>query len=328
MLRSQIEHCAVPVWYKHFRPITFETVFLQLTPDFLSYLLSDGVILPPSLIPNHHNRQLQVSDSESEEDEEDWEEPPQATQPDFPDLEVKIRAAIEHLGGEVFVKLNWSAPRDCSWLIQDNSLCARTPLDVILLLKGSEFIQHDLTQAFVESVDGKGEVPSGGFILTLRRFANITPAGEFRCFVRGNKLLAVSQRHHRQFLPSVVADRVAILNDLQHFFFSYIQGKFADPDYVVDVYRASARHVLLVDFNPFSRVTDPLLFTWEEILGIPQGGQPQFRVVESQEGVKGHPYSQNRVPQDVVNIGSQRDIDEFVSMFNNGKLSDASDDDL
>ena len=52
MLRSQIESCAIPVWYSHFRPITFETLFVQLTPDFLAYLLADGVVLPPSLIPS------------------------------------------------------------------------------------------------------------------------------------------------------------------------------------------------------------------------------------------------------------------------------------
>ena len=60
MLRSQIESCAIPVWYSHFRPVTFETQFVQLTPDFLAYLLADGVVLPPSLIPTQ--RQPDSSD--------------------------------------------------------------------------------------------------------------------------------------------------------------------------------------------------------------------------------------------------------------------------
>ena len=260
------------------------------------------------------------------EDDGEWEETPQVTQPDFPDLEKTVKRAIERLGGEVFVKLNWSAPRDVSWMLHDNSLCCRTPLDVILLLKGSEFIQHDLNQAFMECRDGISEVPTGGFILTMRRFESMVPAGEFRCFVRNNNLLAVSQRHHRQFLPTVVADRINILNDIQLFFFNYLQNKFPDPDYVFDVYRASTHRILLIDFNPFCRVTDPLLFSWEELGGMT--GQPVFRAIESQECIKGHPYAANRVPQDIVDISNQKDINEFVSMFNNGKFNDSDDEDL
>ena len=264
-----------------------------------------------------------------QEDEEEWQEPPQATQPDFPDLETKMTLLIERLGGEVFVKLNWSAPKDVSWMLHDNSLCCRTPLDVILLLKGSEFIQHDLTQAFMECGDGCHQTPAGGFILSVRRFQSITPAGEFRCFVRNNNLIAVTQRNHKQFFNTLLPDKVNVLNDIQHFFFSYIQHKFPNPDFVFDVYRASSHHVILVDFNPFCRVTDPLLFSWEEIMTMsPDLSKPIFKVVENQQLIKGHPYATNRVPQDIVNINNQQDINDFVNMFNSGKFNGDSDDDL
>ena len=216
-------------------------------------------------------------------------------------------------------------------MLHDNSLCCRTPLDVILLLKGSEFIQHDLTQAFMECSDGIHETPTGGFILSVRAFQNITPAGEFRCFVRNNNLIAVTQRNHRHFFNTLLLDKVNVLNDIQHFFFSYIQHKFPLTDIVMDVYRAAPHHVILVDFNPFCRVTDPLLFSWEEILSLPGDhdvSQPLFRIVESQEHIKGHPYASNRVPQEIVNINSQQDINDFVNMFNNGKFNEDSDDDL
>lgn len=65
MLRSQIENCATPVWYSHFRPITISTLFVHLTPDFLAYLSADGVVLPPSLIRAQPNTQQQ-DDSDSE----------------------------------------------------------------------------------------------------------------------------------------------------------------------------------------------------------------------------------------------------------------------
>ena len=51
-------------------------------------------------------------------------------------LQNRIKNAIDKLGGEVFIKLNWSAPRDASWILYDGSLCCRAPLDVLLLLKG------------------------------------------------------------------------------------------------------------------------------------------------------------------------------------------------
>eukprot|EP00116_Pleurobrachia_bachei_P019350 sb/3479612/ len=304
--RCNIENCMVPVWYQHFPPITFETLFVHLTPDFLTYLQADKVVLPASLLPPQPPKQQSDSEEEEEEDDEEWDEAPTEAQPNFPDLEELVRQAIDRLGGEVFIKLNWG-----------------------------------VSQAFIECSDGQYEVPRGGFTLALRRWENLTPSGpqtvgephEFRgvpLFVRNNSLLAVSQRHHRQYLPSVVQDRVNILNDMQQFFFNYLQGRFPDPDYVVDVYRAAPHRVILVDFNPFSRVTDPLLFTWSELNTLAPDTAPSLKVVED-EGLKGHPYSENRVPQEVVNVGNQQEINDFVRLFNNGRFTqqgDTDDEDL
>ena len=66
--------------------------------------------------------------------------------PSFPALEKRITKAIKQLGGAVFPKLNWSAPRDVSWITNDASLKCTTPGDVYLLLKSSEFVTHDITK--------------------------------------------------------------------------------------------------------------------------------------------------------------------------------------
>ena len=55
-----------------------------------------------------------------------------------------MKSAIDSLGGEVFCKLNWSAPRDATWISLGNSLKCTTPAQVYLLLKSSEFVQYDL----------------------------------------------------------------------------------------------------------------------------------------------------------------------------------------
>ena len=67
-------------------------------------------------------------------------------------LEKRLREAIEELGGAVFPKLDWSAPRDAGFL-RAGSLKCETPGDIFLLLKGSDFVAHDLTHAFDACVD-------------------------------------------------------------------------------------------------------------------------------------------------------------------------------
>ena len=67
--------------------------------------------------------------------------------PYFPDFDQQIKNAIEDLGGKVFPKLNWSSPRDASWIGLNASLHCFSVQDVYLLLKSSSFISHDLTEA-------------------------------------------------------------------------------------------------------------------------------------------------------------------------------------
>jgi len=98
---------------------------------------------------------------------------PQA--PEFPEFNVKVQEAINVLGGCVFPKLNWSAPRvsrfdsqlfiihmnvqyshfsisfclpsqDANWIALNSSLQCQSLSDIFLLFKSSDFITHDLTQ--------------------------------------------------------------------------------------------------------------------------------------------------------------------------------------
>lgn len=73
-------------------------------------------------------------------------QPPTTTTDDaesFPELETAITAAIATLGGAVCPKLSWSVPRDAAWVNGGTLKCA-TAGDVMLLLKSSDFVQHDL----------------------------------------------------------------------------------------------------------------------------------------------------------------------------------------
>jgi hypothetical protein len=54
---------------------------------------------------------------------------------------------------------------------------------------------------------------------------------------------------------------------IQFFFGSKLKDSFPDPNFVFDVYVPPPYHrVWLMDINPWARRTDPLLFSWLEIL--------------------------------------------------------------
>ena len=73
----------------------------------------------------------------------------------FPDLTAKVQSALDLYsssspggGGGCFPKLNWSAPRDASW-INCGTLQCRKAGDMYLLLKSSDFMTSDLEMAWV-----------------------------------------------------------------------------------------------------------------------------------------------------------------------------------
>eukprot|EP00936_MAST-01D_sp_MAST-1D-sp1_P002520 g2520.t1 len=110
------------------------------------------------------------------------------------------------------------------------------------------------------------------FRLVLRKWCNLHPAQEFRCFVRANHLIAVCQRDHKAHYPFlVVQERQAQLRSaLAGFFHRYLRGRHSESSFVFDAYVDRKDKVFLLDLNPFGDVTDALLFEWDELrrLGV------------------------------------------------------------
>uniref|UniRef100_A0A8B9P391 Translation initiation factor eIF2 assembly protein n=1 Tax=Apteryx owenii TaxID=8824 RepID=A0A8B9P391_APTOW len=217
--------------------------------------------------------------------------------PEFPEFAAKVQEAISSLGGSVFPKLNWSAPRDAYWIAMNSSLKCKTLSDIFLLFKSSDFITRDLTQPFIHCTDDSPD-PSLDYELVLRKWCELIPGAEFRCFVKENKLIGISQRDYTQYYDHISKQHEEICRSIQEFFKRNIQYKFLDEDFVFDVYRDSRQftvivqqltrkcprasstascellvsqvfqlgRIWLIDFNPFGEVTDSLLFTWEELI--------------------------------------------------------------
>jgi hypothetical protein len=289
---------------RRWRNCTIRSAVLgDLPPAFLRYLLSDGVRLPEgaerlsSCAPEGEDGGWSSSDDhdhdhDHEEDEDDGgigigsggggggEE----ERPSFPELNSRIEEALADLGGAALPKLSWSAPRDATWLNGGTMRC-ETPGDVYLLLKSSDFVMHGLLHPFDGGNgggDGGGGTASSSSVrhdLVLRKWSHLHPSQEFRCFVSDRTLLAISQRHHSQRYPHLGdgRERFRIRSSLVAFFGEYVRDRFAGgtvPRYSFDTYLDREGRVWLIDFNPWSGRTDPLLFGWEELIRMAGGGDP------------------------------------------------------
>ncbi|KAH9503809.1 hypothetical protein Btru_066694 [Bulinus truncatus] len=239
--------------------------------------------------------------------------------PDFGEFEHKVKAAIKTLGGKVFPKLNWSSPKDASWIAFDKTLMCTCPSDVYLLLKSSQFITHDLDQPFTHCEDYSKDVtlPSVNYTLVLRKWQPPNPASEFRCFVHNDCLIGICQRNANKFYPHISANKNVFTEDITNFFKAEIVGKFPDPNYVVDVVHVKQDHVLLIDFNPFGPVTDSLMFTWSELNYLVTQTQelPYFRCVESEEGVQCSDYANYALPQDIQDLATGEDPYKLMDLM-------------
>jgi len=271
-------------------------------------------------------------DSSSNEDDEE-----EIKQYNFPQLTHQIQTILQTLGssnsssgvlGSCMPKLNWSSPKDATWINCGTLKCTQVG-DVYLLLKSSEFVCFDLEKAWYDlepeetqpaatAAAAAEKDPVGGannkdnddndkhddddddgkppvdfeYELVLRKWCNLHPSMEFRCFVYDHELIAISQRHPSKFYshlqvqqqqPSLLSEEDGetttatatthpIMTDIIHDFFeTYVQHRFAGGKvhrYVIDVYVDSQERTWIVDFNVWGKRTDSLLFDWTELMEI------------------------------------------------------------
>ena len=242
---------------------------IPLPPAFLEYLRSDGIVLPPEDGDTGNwsdNDSGIFSGADNNDGEEEEAQDPSAA---WRDTHEAIENTIEELGGTVAPKLNWSAPKDATWIAATNSMECRTPNDIYLLLKSSDFVTHDLAHAFDDTADQTTTPdPDISFHLILRKWVTLNPSVEFRCFVRNRRLIALCQRdlNHFDFLFGM-EDKLR--DKIQAFFDSKLRDTFPDPNFTFDVYVPPPHDkVWVVDFNPWAVRTDPLLFSWLELLTL------------------------------------------------------------
>lgn len=162
---EELQQCMTHLWVQHprLKRNTFKTRVVPLPlPHFEAWLSEEGLHLPPS----------EPSGAPSTEQMEREEALLQ--------LRKDVDEAIGALGGQVFPKLNFSAPLDAAWMALDNTLKCQSADDVFILLKSSDRLQHDL------QVLRQLQQPS---LLILKKYYELNRSMEFRCFVRAKQLV-------------------------------------------------------------------------------------------------------------------------------------------
>lgn len=180
-------------------------------------------------------------------------------------------------------KTNWSAPVDATWMNATGTMECTNAEEVALLLKSSDRIAHDLSEAGpavqrarasrAEAAADAGSplLPPFAPTLVLKRWVEMRPDAEFRCFVRGGALVGASQRHAHSAMPQLESSREEVAGALRTFHTTHVAGRLplADCTYDVHLTGSAARGARVLDVNPWRCTTNPLLFTWEELEGVP-----------------------------------------------------------
>ncbi|BGP25057.1 hypothetical protein JCM10295v2_003977 [Rhodotorula toruloides] len=356
--------CQFSHWYPLFKRVSPKATVVRPIPDeeaFVEYLETDGLFLPDGSGPMGLS---ELSDSDSDDSSSSSSSTSSADGADgrpnsprhqrrqfsFPHLDAEIRSALEKYDGAVFPKLNWSSPQvdedkqDAAWMLPGQNLKCQTPADVYLLLKSSDFVSHDLDRAFDDCVDRvplerstlegerEGGHRSGGrgwsFELVLKKWFDMPRSQEWRCFVRENRLLAISQRD-TTFYDFLQGEEVkqSLIAQVTDFWTREIRDKAPLASYIFDLYltRDSSR-LFLIDLNPFSPRTDTLLFPPSSLLTLHQSSPlapPELRVVESEKGQGMPRYAHNRYPRDVVELSEGQSVAEFAREWA-GRVAEAA----
>lgn len=243
---------------------------IPLTKEFLDYLREDGLWLPDD---EPYEETPWSSQNESKPSDPSWEDTSKPSDAStFADVHQKIKDTISELGGSVVPKLNWSAPKDALHMaLSKNSMECCSPSDIYLLLKSSIFVTHDLEHAFDDCVDSATHKLSTSdiqYTLVLRPYFKINTAFEFRCFVRERTLVGITQREltHFNYSPTMINSLQTTITD---FFETKLKDTFEDMNFTFDVYLPEPHNrVRLIDINPWAPRTDPLLFSWLELLTL------------------------------------------------------------
>lgn len=281
LVNNALRCCSHSSWLPYFSDHALKSLSVPLPRTFLDFLLEDGVFMDP---PD--------DGGDGWSDEEACSADEAAMQPlpwtaRFSDLERIINEAIDEIQGSssqgAVPKLNWSCPSDALWVNPTASLSCSNAKEVVMMLKSSDRIMHD-----VELLMQLEALPPE---LVLRRYQQgMRPEREFRAFVKGNKLVGISQRDISQRFPQL-DQRMSVLHEpeidlikasIEGFHEAVVRvSHFPLDSFSYDIYITCQHEIKIMDLNPayLGAPTSSLLFEWSE-LGFKEGNEAAMVTVE------------------------------------------------
>ncbi|KAJ6637584.1 Cell division cycle protein 123 like [Pseudolycoriella hygida] len=289
--------CSFPNWHKLFAKISMKSICIRIPDDVKRYLLDEMMILPKECMSEDQLNEVHVG--YEEEDTENLEPP------EFPEFSKLITEKLDELGGSAFLKTNWRSPKDSCWITAGQTMKVKDINDVYQLLKASSLCQEDLTQLNASVDDGREGSSSTLYrdsFLVFKKWREIHPGTEFRCFVRNKNLIGISPRDWPQYHAHILTQNKDIVNDIKSMFKEHIKTKFSLNDYIFDVVRDTKDRVYLMDFSPFhEKWSQPLAFTWDELLELTEDDdEPELRYLNADCGIQPRESNNYGIPTDVI----------------------------
>lgn len=227
-----IKRCSFEKWYTPLRSETIRSYIIPLKPEFIHYLLEEPFIIPECPFPEMNQTVTHILQDE--------------------------------LDGMAFIKLNFTAPTDSSFMGMNRSIAVKSFIDVIRFLKASDRAKTDLIKPFGIEVHDLQPV------LIIKRWFNYHKEREFRAFIKSESVFAVTSRY---LLTSTVSEEK--LEILFPPFLHRIFEKYDVKNTIIDFYVSPKERLHIIDISPWNEFSSPVLFSWENLESL---NDIQYRV--------------------------------------------------
>ncbi|XP_034944748.1 cell division cycle protein 123 homolog [Chelonus insularis] len=305
MVNLSKAECSISSWYPIFVKDSLDTEILPIPEDVLKYLESDPFILPVEVTDNKISHLKWEDGSSVNDDSQDDSE----AQPTFPEFSKKIQDVIDDFGA-VFIKSNWRTPSDAIWVTATKTLKCTSLEDIYLLLKSSNKIARDITVAKELLDDTKIQS-----CLVLKKWRDINPSTEFRCFVIKKELVGICQRDVSQYHQYIENEKYNIQTDIISLFRERIKNRFKLDNYSFDVIRYKKDKVKIIDFGLLDEsATKGTLFTYSELHNSITN-PPEFRFIAEDMGIQPNTSNHFIVPREINEFFSSNDPDSMIDMI-------------
>jgi hypothetical protein len=169
-------------------------------------------------------------------------------------LVLRLNQAFATLGAPAFVRLGSRSAKDTPLALATGSRAESGAQALALLSAGSRRVSTDLRHA-----RACGLTP----YVWLRAWRAIPWWSEFRCFLRGGRVLGISQYHARNLLPPQLAPQLPRIEDRVRTLLAQVAYAWGAAPVVADVTATAAAPATLIELNPWGAATHAGLFAWE-----------------------------------------------------------------